>query len=89
MNQLTIRGFGPDLARRIQALAESEGLSLNQAALRLLRKGAGLTRSDPNDDEALIGAGLDRFFGTWSDADVQAMEKATRDFEHIDDSLWQ
>ena len=42
MKQLTIRGFGDDLTRRIQRLANREGISLNQAVLRLLRRGAGL-----------------------------------------------
>ncbi len=43
MEQLTVRGFGDDLAERIQRLAIREGKSLNQTVLKLLRKGAGLT----------------------------------------------
>ena len=43
MNQLTVRGFGDELGESIRRLAQREGISLNQAALKLLRKGAGLT----------------------------------------------
>ena len=42
MNQLTVRGFDDELSDRLRGLARREGISLNQAALRLLRKGAGL-----------------------------------------------
>ena len=42
MNQLTVRGFDDELAERIRRLAKRDGTSLNQAALKLLRKGAGL-----------------------------------------------
>ena len=43
MNQLTVRGFDDDLSASVRRLAKREGISLNQAALKLLRRGAGLT----------------------------------------------
>ena len=33
MNQLTVRGFGKALERRIRGVAKARGISLNQAAL--------------------------------------------------------
>ena len=42
MKQLTVRGFDDDLERAIRQLARRERISLNQAALKLLRRGAGL-----------------------------------------------
>ena len=87
MEQMTIRGFDPELERRIRELARREGISLNQAVLRLLRKGAGLSRKK-GEDEATIGHALDNLIGTWRDEDVRALEEATRDFEQIDESLW-
>ncbi len=39
MNQITVRGFDDELAERIQRLAKRDGTSLNQAALKLLRRG--------------------------------------------------
>ena len=38
MNQLTVRGFDDELAERIRRVAKRDGTSLNQAALKLLRK---------------------------------------------------
>ena len=38
LNQLTIRGFDGELLRRLNLLAKSEGLSLNQAALKIMRR---------------------------------------------------
>ena len=41
MKQLTIRGFDEDLERAIRQLARRDGISLNRAALKLLRRGRG------------------------------------------------
>ena len=41
MNQLTVRGFDDELSAAVIRLAKREGISLNQAALKLLRKGRG------------------------------------------------
>ena len=62
--QLTIRGFEPELLRRLELLAGKQGVSLNQAALRLMRMGAGL-ESAVQDFE--IGGSLDKYAGVWND----------------------
>ena len=87
MNQLTVRGFDDELAERIQRLAKRDGTSLNQAALKLLRKGAGL--ADPAQ-----GAGyrrrssLDHLIGTWSDDEAAELDAALEEFEVIDEAAW-
>ena len=86
MKQLTLRGFGKELERRIRELARREGISLNQAALRLLRRGAGL--GDPGERAHQVGPALDALIGTWSDAEAAAFAEAVEDLEHVDDSLW-
>ena len=86
MNQLTVRGFNDELAHSIRRLAKSEGISLNQAALRLLRKGAGLTE-DPVDENR-IGSSLDDLFGTWSHSEAEAFNAALDVFERVDESAW-
>ena len=86
MNQITVRGFGDELAESIRRLAEREGISLNQAALRLLRKGAGLT--DPAGGPTSIGSSLDDLFGTWSREDAEAFSSALHVFEAVDESAW-
>ena len=42
VKQLTIRGLGDELTRAIRRLANRDDTSLNRAAVKLLRRGAGL-----------------------------------------------
>jgi hypothetical protein len=86
VNQLTVRGFDDELSASVHRLAKREGLSLNQAALRLLRKGAGLTEdgTDPNT----IGSSLDDLFGAWTSEEAEAFNAALDVFETVDESAW-
>ena len=86
MNQLTVRGFDKELERRLRQVAKEHGVSLNQAALILLREGAGLGRDRQPAD--VVGDSLDDLIGCWSADDEQAFRKATEVFETIDPHLW-
>ena len=87
MNQLTIRGFDKELARRIRRLARAEGISLNKAVLRLLRKGAGLAEPDRPAD--VVGTSLDQLIGTWTADEAGEFAQAVADLERIDEGLWE
>ncbi len=87
MHQLTVRGFDDELSRRLRRLAKRDGISLNQAALKLLRKGAGLTDSAEGADT--IGDSLDHLIGTWSAAEADEMLSALRELDTIDESAWE
>ena len=56
MNQLPVRGLDDELAEHIRRLAKRDGTSLNQAALKLLRKGVGL--ADPSHGPDTVGSSL-------------------------------
>lgn len=86
MPQLTIRGFGGELENRIRVLARTEGISLNQAVLRLLRRGAGLEQE--NRDDGLIGSDLDELIGSWTDEEAEHFNQAVEDFNVIDEDMW-
>jgi hypothetical protein len=86
MRQMTIRGYDSRLELEIRRVARAEGISLNQAALRLLRRGAGIADSDQRP--GAIGDGLDRFIGTWSDEEAAELMRAVEDFERADEALW-
>jgi len=86
MNQLTIRGFDEELDKRIRELARKEGISLNRAALRLMRRGAGLGKSARGQD--VVGSTLDDLIGTWSDDQAREFMDAVDIFEQIDESMW-
>lgn len=87
MKQLTIRGFEPELERELHTLARAQGISLNKAALDLMRRGAGL-EANPEQDPAAIGNGLDAFIGSWNETDERRVLEAVKVFESIDEDLW-
>lgn len=86
MKQLTIRGLGDDLARAIRRLANRDGTSLNRAAVKLLRRGAGLEDGEGPDT---VGSSLDHLIGSWSEAEADEFEESLRHFETIDEALWE
>ena len=87
MNQLTIRGFDDELAGRIRQLASREGISLNRAVLRLLRRGVGLRERNSSADT--VGASLDHLIGTWTAEEAREMERALEDLSRIDEAMWE
>ena len=86
MNQLSLRGFDKELARRIRELARREGVSLNKAAILLMRRGAGI--GDETIPESAIGNALDEFFGIWSAAEERRFLESIEVFETVDEDLW-
>ena len=86
MQQLTIRGFGKKLEEKIRNLAKEKDISLNKAAVRLLRRGAGV--DDTSASEEVIGSSLDHLAGTWSAEEAELMKRVEEDFERIDPELW-
>ena len=86
MKQLTIRGFGEELADCIRRLADQDRISLNQAVLRLLRVGAGL--GQPGRDAKTTGGSLEHLIGTWTDEEADEMLNALQDWERIDRAMW-
>ena len=86
MKQITVRGFEDELADRIRGLAKQDGTSLNQAALKLLRKGAGL--ADPGQGPDTVGSSLDHLIGSWSDDAAAELDAALEEIEVIDEAAW-
>jgi hypothetical protein len=74
------------LAREIEELARREGISRNQAAVRLLRQGARL--EEPAQARDAIGGSLDWFIGSWTEEQARELEQAIADFEMVDEDLW-
>ena len=87
MQQLTIRGFDKELQRKIQELARRRNLSLNKAALELMRQGAGLGENLASAN--VVGASLDDFIGTWSESREGELLDSVSVFEEIDESFWE
>ena len=86
MNQLTLRGFDDELGERLRDLAEKEHMSLNKAALKLLRQATGLEPRKPPQQR--IGSALDEFVGCWTADEARVFNRQVRVFEQIDPQLW-
>jgi hypothetical protein len=87
MRRLTLRGFDKELERRLRQVARTRGVSLNQAALILLREGAGLL--GPRRRATVVGDTLDHLIGSWSAEEEVEFLEAIRAFEAVDPSHWQ
>jgi plasmid stability protein len=86
MNQLTVRGFDDELRNALQQLASKKGISLNKAALLLLRRGAG---ADKPPQPNVVGSSLDHLIGTWSEEEAAELESAIESCEQIDEAFWE
>jgi hypothetical protein len=86
MNQLTVRGFDKALERRLREIARARGVSLNQAALILMRQGAGLGRADRQ--ARAVGPSLDHLIGSWSEDEERQFLDAIGALEEVDQELW-
>ena len=81
MDRLTVRGLGDDLGYALRGLAVREGISLNEAALLLLRRGAGLADSAERGER--VGSSLDHLIGGWTHKEADELDAALEAFEHI------
>ena len=84
MSDISLHGFDKELELRLAEIARREGVSMNEAALRLLRRGAGL----PDAPTGEIGDALDGFIGRWSEADEHALLESIAVCETVDEALW-
>ena len=82
--KLALRGVDRQLERRIREEAKAADVLLNKAALRLLRRGAGLDRAGAS---SLVGGALDHLIGTWTEAEARELAEATRVFERVDEDV--
>jgi len=87
MQQLSLRGFGKELEKRLREIARRERLSLNKAALLLMRRGAGLVESP--DSSTRVGRALDSFIGRWSEEQERRLLDSIAVCETVDESLWE
>lgn len=86
MRQLSLRGFDDELERRIRETARRDGISLNRAALLLLRKGADL--GPPGGTASAVGDSLDDLIGSWSKQEASELLKSIEPLEQIDRGFW-
>jgi hypothetical protein len=81
LKALTIRNLPPGIADALEREKRRRGKSLNQTVIDLLGQGLGAGGARSN--------GLGRLAGTWSEEEFRDFERATAQFEAIDEELWQ
>ena len=86
MNKLTLNQIDDSLIAAIRRVAERDSTSENQAALKLLRKGAGLEEEAPSNGS--IGKSLKDRIGTWSKNEAEEFDAAVAELRVIDESMW-
>lgn len=85
MTQLTLRGFDPALENCLRELAARDNSSLNKAALKLMRRGAGLEAAASSS--LGIGNQLRQFAGQLSHAEAETIAQAIRESRQDDVTL--
>jgi hypothetical protein len=83
MKSLTIHNMEQDLARAIEQMAASRGISQNRVVKLLLRQALHLGDPQPARRD------VSDFFGIWSEEEVNEFQAATDFFDTIDEELWQ
>jgi hypothetical protein len=86
MTQLTVRGFDAELERVLRGFARRRGISLNRAALELMRRGSGLAEGTP--EAGCVGSSLDHLIGTMSDDEAGRVLEAIESCNQVDEELW-
>lgn len=77
MTQLTLRGFDPELENCLRELAARDNSSLNKAALKLMRRGAGLEAAASSGLD--IGNQLRQLARQLSDTEAETIDQAIRE----------
>jgi kynureninase len=77
---LTIRNLPSGIADALEREKRRRGKSLNQTVIDLLGQGLGAQGTRSN--------GLGRLGGGWSEDEFRDFERATAQFEEVDEELW-
>ena len=86
MNQVTVRDMDDRLYQCLLSLAEEEGISPDEAALKLLHKASELLGS-PSPSRK-IGKSLDNFIGSMTPEESAELAEALQFFDTVDESMW-
>ena len=84
MKAITIRGIDPSVSDKLKKVAKSEGKSVNQLVLDLIKQSVGMQKKKFNrqyDD-------LDHLFGKWSRSEFEKIQGFIDSQRKIDPELW-
>lgn len=84
MDPLSLPELDLELEHRIRELAREEGLSIADAAVVLLRRGA----ESLEQPAGPVGDALDRFIGSWPASEETRLLESITPCEEVDEALW-
>ena len=82
MNQFSLRRVPLEVERRLRAVAQENGESLNAAINRILAESLGVVPEESRKRD------LSDLAGTWSEEEAVEFERATEHFGQIDHEMW-
>ena len=83
MNSFTIHNLEKPLATLLKARAREQGVSVNQFVKALLEQALGV-KPAPSKNRAHF----EKFLGIWSKSEKATFDRATSDFEKVDEGEW-
>ena len=83
MPQITIRGMGPEIEKKIRKIARQSGKSLNVIILDMIYKYTGYNQRDRKP-----ASSLRELAGGWSKQDALEIMDSIKSFEQIDEEMW-
>ena len=86
MKKMTVEFSDEELMGKIERFAEVRKLEIEDAAIRLLRTGAGLPEVPRTPGP--IGTGLDEFFGVWTHEEAEEFRGYIKEAMRIEREAW-
>ena len=71
---------------RLRETARRREISLNKAALYLMRKGAGIRTAD--EGPMVVGESLDAYIGCWTEKEELALRESIIELDRVDGGFW-
>ena len=86
MKAITIRGIDSSVSEKLKQVAKTEGKSVNQLVLDLIRQNVGMQKKKKF---TIQHHDLDHLFGKWSGAEFEKIQGFIDSQRKIDPELWQ
>jgi len=86
MKAITIRGIDSTVSEKLKQVAKTEGKSVNQLLLELIKQNVGMQKKKKFTRQH---KDLDHLFGKWSCAEFEKIQGFIDSQRKIDPELWQ
>lgn len=83
MSQITMRGLPAEVESEIRRLAYEKRISLSNASILLIQRALGVDADNERKRD------LSSIFGSWNQAEYNEFCKNVRQFDEIDNEIWE